>query len=58
MDDVQKNAVTDYNAPSSEPFRLHLHYKFSPKATDDQSWEDWNLLLSFRYNCTCYSIWV
>jgi hypothetical protein len=24
MDNVQKNAITDYNAPSSEPFRLHL----------------------------------
>jgi hypothetical protein len=24
MDNVQKTAVTDYNAPSSEPFRLHL----------------------------------
>jgi hypothetical protein len=25
MDSVQKNAVTDYNAPSSETFRLHLN---------------------------------
>jgi hypothetical protein len=24
MDKVQKNAITDYNAPSSKPFRLHL----------------------------------
>jgi hypothetical protein len=24
MDNVQKTAFTDYNAPSSETFRLHL----------------------------------
>jgi hypothetical protein len=24
MDKVQKTAFTDYNAPSSEPFRLHF----------------------------------
>jgi hypothetical protein len=24
MDNVQKNTITDYNAPSSEPFTLHL----------------------------------
>jgi hypothetical protein len=24
MANVQKNAITDYNVPSSEPFRLHL----------------------------------
>jgi hypothetical protein len=24
MDNVQKNAITDYNSPSSEPFRLQL----------------------------------
>jgi hypothetical protein len=24
MDKVQKNTFTDYNAPSSEPFRLNL----------------------------------
>jgi hypothetical protein len=23
MDNAQKNAITDYKAPSSEPFRLH-----------------------------------
>jgi hypothetical protein len=26
MDKVQKNCFTDYNAPSSEPFRTHLKY--------------------------------
>jgi hypothetical protein len=26
MDKVQKNAFTDYNAPSSEPYRLHLKF--------------------------------
>jgi hypothetical protein len=25
MDNVQKTAITDYNAPLSEPFRLHLY---------------------------------
>jgi hypothetical protein len=25
MKKVQKNVFTDYNAPSSEPFRLHLY---------------------------------
>jgi hypothetical protein len=25
MDNVQKNTITDYNAPSPEPFRLHLN---------------------------------
>jgi hypothetical protein len=25
MDKVQKTSFTDYNAPSSEPFRLHLN---------------------------------
>jgi hypothetical protein len=25
MDNAQKNTFTDYNAPSSEPFRLHLY---------------------------------
>jgi hypothetical protein len=28
MDSVQKNAVTDYNTPSSEPFRLQLQNYF------------------------------
>jgi hypothetical protein len=26
MDKVQKTAFTDYNTPSSEPFRLHLNF--------------------------------
>jgi hypothetical protein len=26
MDNVQKTAFTDYNAPSSEPFRLHQNH--------------------------------
>jgi hypothetical protein len=28
MDKVQKIAFTDYNAPSSEPFRLHSCFNF------------------------------
>jgi hypothetical protein len=27
MDKIQKTAFTDYNAPLSEPFRLHLKIK-------------------------------
>jgi hypothetical protein len=30
MDNVQKNAFTDYNAPSSEPFTLHLYNQYGP----------------------------
>jgi hypothetical protein len=28
MDKVQKTAFTDYNAPSSEPFRIHFYLMF------------------------------
>jgi hypothetical protein len=28
MDNVQKNAITDDNAPSSKPFRLHCDQVF------------------------------
>jgi hypothetical protein len=33
MDNVQKNAITNYKAPSSEPFRLHLCEVFVLSAT-------------------------
>jgi hypothetical protein len=35
MDKVQKTTFTDYNTPSSEPFRLHLLSHDLPKGTEE-----------------------
>jgi hypothetical protein len=36
MDKVQKTAFTGYNAPSSEPFRLHLNISIKIKKPGSQ----------------------
>jgi hypothetical protein len=51
MDNVQKDAITDYEAPSSKPFRLHYH-TFLTKLPLGQfmvtMYSTWNFLVGFQ----------
>jgi hypothetical protein len=46
MDKVQKNTFTDFNAPSSEPFRLYLEiFSLNARATKIKRYEPDILIL-------------